>query len=52
VRDDGVRVTKRGGLAPEELFSLYHRARHNREPEAAVTTAFNNLLRQAEEAAE
>ena len=52
VRDDGVSVTKRGGLAPEELFSLYHRARHNREPEAAVTAAFNDLLRQAEEASE
>jgi hypothetical protein len=50
VRDDGVSLTKRGGLAPEELFLLYHRARHNRE--AAVTAAFNDLLRQAEEASE
>jgi exonuclease SbcD len=51
-RDDSVSVIERGGLSPVGLFSLYHRTRHNREPEGAVTTAFNDLLRQAEESSE
>jgi exonuclease SbcD len=51
-RDDSVSVIERGGLSPVGLFSLYHRTRHDREPEGAVTTAFNDLLRQAEESSE
>ena len=42
----------RSGLGPVELFQLYHRTEHHIEAEARLTAAFNELLREAEEAPE
>jgi hypothetical protein len=42
----------RSGLGPVELFQLYHRMEHHTEAEARLTAAFNELLREAEEAPE
>jgi DNA repair protein SbcD/Mre11 len=49
-RPDGPPEPPRSGLGPVELFQLYHRAQHCVEAEAPLTAAFNNLLREAEEA--
>jgi exonuclease SbcD len=51
-RPDPLPEPSRTGLAPVELFRLYHRGYHGAEAEALLTEAFNNLLRDAEEAAE
>jgi exonuclease SbcD len=49
---DGPPEPSRSGLGPVELFQLYHRTQHGAEAEAPLTAAFNNLLREAEEAPE
>jgi DNA repair protein SbcD/Mre11 len=52
-RADGApEAASRSGLGPVELFQLYHRTLHGAEAEGPLTVAFNNLLREAEEAAE
>jgi exonuclease SbcD len=51
-RSEGPPEPPRTGLGPVELFQLYHRTHHSAEAEAALTAAFNDLLRQAEEAPE
>jgi exonuclease SbcD len=49
-RADGLpEVLSRSGLGPVELFQLYHRTQRGAEAEARLTTAFNELLREAEE---
>jgi exonuclease SbcD len=51
-RPDPLPEPSRTGLAPVELFQLYHCGYHGVEAEAPLTDAFNSLLRDAEEAAE
>ena len=51
-RPDGPEVSPRTGLRPVELFQLYYRTQYGAEAEVALTTAFNDLLRAAEEAPE
>lgn len=45
-------ASSRSGLGPVELFQLYHRTQHGVEAETHLTAAFNELLREAEEAPE
>jgi len=50
--DGPTEAPPRSGLGPVELFQLYHRTRHDAEADERLTTAFNGLLREAEEAQE
>jgi exonuclease SbcD len=43
---------RRTGLCPADLFGLYRKARYGSPPESALTAAFNDLLRRAEEVPE
>jgi exonuclease SbcD len=45
-------ASSRSGLEPVELFQLYHRTQHGAEAEARLSSAFKELLREAEEAPE
>jgi DNA repair protein SbcD/Mre11 len=45
-------ASSRSGLDPVELFQLYHRTQHGAEAQSRLTAAFNELLREAEEAPE
>ena len=51
-RADDPPELSRSGLGPVELFQLYHRTHHGAEAEAPLAAAFNDLLREAEEAPE
>jgi hypothetical protein len=52
-RGDGPPVLPtRSGLGPVELFQLYHRTQHGVDAADALTAAFNDLLREAEETTE
>jgi exonuclease SbcD len=48
-RPDGPPVPRRAGVGPVELFNLYRQSAHGAPPEAALSAAFNQLLREAEE---
>lgn len=51
-RPDRAPVQRRAGVGPAELFSLYRQAAYGDAPEAALSAAFNQLLREAEELVE
>jgi hypothetical protein len=51
-RPDHALSSRRDGVGPAELFSLYRQAAYGTPPEAALSAAFNQLLREAEELAE
>jgi exonuclease SbcD len=48
-RPDRALVPRRAGVGPAGLFSLYRQAAYGAAPEAALSAAFNQLLREAEE---
>jgi exonuclease SbcD len=51
-RSDRAQPPRRAGLGPAELFGLYREAQYGAVPEADLTAAFSQLLREAEELAD